>query len=112
MRRSRLEKYLSILEALIPQSLTFEEVLYEADMECGTLEKCLSFLISHNLVEKRPLNKKKVAYALTERGLAVVKTLRAQRYLQKLKNILPVVEEASEVGPLLSKRLRKVDEES
>jgi len=111
MSRSRLENYLSILEALVPQPLNFEEVSYEADIECRTLRRYLNFLISNNLVEERPLNKKILIYAITERGLAVVKTLKAQRYLQKLKNVLPVVEEASEVEPLLSKHVRQYEEE-
>lgn len=112
MSRSRLEKYLSILEALVPEPLNFEDVSYEADIECRTLKKYLNFLISNNLVEERLLNKKTAVYAITERGLAVVKTLKAQRYLQKLKNVLPVVEEASEVEPLLSKHIRKYEEEN
>lgn len=112
MSRSRLEKYLSILEVLVPQPLKFENISYKANIECNTLKRYLDFLISHKLVEERPLSKKKVAYAITERGLAVFKTLRAQRYFQKLRNVLPVVEEAGEVGPLLSKHTRKFEEES
>lgn len=111
MSRSRLEKYLSILEALVPQPLEFEDMSYKADIECGTLKQYLGFLLSHNLIEERRLNKKRAIYAITERGLAVFKTLRAQKYFQKLKNILPVVEEASDVGPLLSRHAHELAEE-
>ncbi|MFQ6068588.1 MAG: winged helix-turn-helix domain-containing protein [Candidatus Bathyarchaeia archaeon] len=112
MPRSRLEKYLSILEALVPQPLEFENISYKASLECSTLKKYLNFLISHNLVEERSLDKKRVVYAITERGLAVFKTLQAQKYFQKLKNILPVVEEASKVGSLLSKNAHGLKEEN
>jgi len=111
MSRSRLEKYLSILETLVPEPLEFEDISYKADIECSMLKRYLDFLLYHKLVEERRLNKKRTVYAITERGLAVFKTLRAQKYFQKLKNILPVVEEASNVGPLLSKHAHELGEE-
>ncbi len=110
MTRSRLEKYFSILEVLVPQPLKFENISYETDIECNTLKRYLGFLISHKLVEERHLNRKKVLYGVTERGLAVFKTLQAQKYFQKLKSILPVVEEANEVGPFLSRKIRNFKE--
>ena len=110
MSRSRLEKYLSILEALVPEPLEFEGISYKSDIECSALKRYLDFLLRHNLVEERPLNKRKAVYAINERGLAVFKTLRAQKYFQKLKNILPVVEEASNVGPLLSEHTHELGE--
>jgi predicted transcriptional regulator len=103
MPRSKLEKYLSVLEALVARPLKFEKVSYEAKIDCTTLKQHMDFLVFHKLVEERNLTKGKAVYAITERGLAVFKTLRAQRYLQKLKKIMPVVEEASEVQSLLSR---------
>ena len=111
MPRSKLEKYVDILEVLVPKPLKFEKISYKTDMKCSMLKRYLTFLISHKLVEERFLAKEKTVYAITERGLAVFKTLQAQKYFQKLKNILPVVEEASEVGPLLSKHAGKFEEE-
>lgn len=112
MARSKLEKYLNILEVLVPQPLKFEKISYKANIECAVLKQYLNFLIVHKLVDERPLNKGKTVYAITERGLAVFKTLQAQKYLEKLRNILPVVEEASEVGPLLSRHSGNFEEES
>ncbi len=112
MPRSKLEKYLNILEVLIPEPMRFENISYKANIECGTLKRYMNFLISHKLVEERRLNKKRVMYAITERGLAVFKTLQAQKYFKKLKNILPVVDEASEAGPLLSRYTRNLEEEN
>jgi len=109
MPRSKLEKYLSILEALVPQPLELEHISYNTHIECRMLKRYLDFLILHKLVEERVLNT--VVYAITERGLAVFKTLQAQKYFQKLKNILPVVEEANDVGPLLSRHTSRFKEE-
>lgn len=112
MSRSRLEKYVDILEVLVPKPLKFDNISYEANIECSTLRRYLKFLISYKLVEERLLDKERVVYAITERGLAVFKTLQAQKYFQKLRNVLPVVEEASEVRPLLSKHARQFEDES
>ncbi len=112
MPRSRLEKYLNILGALVSKPLKFENISYKASIECSTLKKHLDFLISHKLVEERHLNRKKVVYAITERGLAVFKTLRAEKYFRKLKSVLPIVQEASELGPLLSEHRHKSKEEN
>jgi predicted transcriptional regulator len=103
MPRSKLERYLSILEVLVPRPLRFDKISYEAKIDATTLKRHLDFLIHHNLVEERPLRNGKSVFAVTERGLAVFKTLRAQKYLQKLKRIMPVVEEASEIQSVLSK---------
>jgi len=110
--RSRLEKYLSILEALVPDPQDVEGISYDTDLECRTLKRHLDFLISHKLVEERLLSQRKTAYAITERGVMVFKTLQAQKYLAKMKSILPMVEEANEVGHLLSKATRESEEEN
>jgi predicted transcriptional regulator len=110
MPRSKLEKYLDILEVLVPRPLQFEKISYKANMECTILKRNLNFLVSHKLVEERSLNKGKIVYAITERGLAVFKTLQAQKYLQRIKSILPVVEEADEVGSLLSRQVSEFEE--
>ncbi len=111
MPRSKLEKYLNILEVLIPSPLRFEKISYKTNIECNVLKRCLNFLITYKLVEERAAKKGSAIYAITERGLAVFKTLQAQEYFQKLRRILPVVEEASEVGPLLSKHSQQFEEE-
>ncbi len=112
MSRSKLEKYLSILDVLVPQPLKFEKISYKANIECATLKKHLAFLMAHKLVEERSPRKGRAVYAITDRGLAVFKTLQARKYFEKLRSILPLVEEASEVGPLLSKHSDKFEEES
>ncbi len=110
MPRSKLEKYLNILEVLVRRPLHFEKISYKANMDCRLLKRYLNSLISQKLVEERPSSNEKAIYAITERGLAVFKTLQAQKYLRKLKNILPIVEEANEVGSLLSRPNSELEE--
>ena len=104
MGLSRLEKYLIILEALIPQPIELEDISFNTNIECRMLKQYLSFLISYQLVEDR-LMRKKVVYAINGRGLAVIKTLRAQKYFTKLKRMLPLLEGAKEAESLMSKQM-------
>ncbi len=111
MPRSKLEKYVEILAVLVPTPLEFETVSLETKIECNTLERYFRFLIAHKLVEKRTQANSPATHAITDRGLAVFKTLQAQKYLEKIRNILPVVDEANQVGALLSRAKRKFDDE-
>lgn len=93
MTRSKLEKYLNILEVLVHKPLEFEAISYGANLECKMLKRYLDFLTLHKLVEERLSKNLKFTYALTDRGLAVFKTLQAREYFKKLRNTL-VIDEA------------------
>ena len=103
MSRSKLEKYLSILEVLVSNTQRFEDISFKTNIECGALKRLLNFLTSHKLIEERSFDEG-VVYAITDRGIAVFKTLRAKEYFRKIRTILPVVDEAKEVSPVLSRR--------
>jgi len=103
MSRSKLEKYLSILEVSVSNTQRFEDISFKTKIECGSLKRLMNFLISHKLIEERPFDEG-VVYAITDRGIAVFKTLRAKEYFKRIRTILPVVDEAKEVSPLLSKQ--------
>jgi DNA-binding HxlR family transcriptional regulator len=111
MPPSKLEKYLNILESLVNRPKKIEQIAQKAHMEQNVLKRHLVFLLSNGVVEKRSLGSKQVVYALTDRGLAVFKTLRALNYLEKLRDSLPIVEEAREIAAVLSKRSREWKEE-
>jgi len=104
MSPSKLDKYLSILEVLVRRPQKLDHIAYKVNMECRALKRCVDFLVSNGLIEERRLRAKRVVYAITERGLTVFKTLRTLKYLEKLKKTLPVIEEAREITPLLTKR--------
>lgn len=103
MRRSKLESYEDILGALVKKPLDLDSLAYEADMNCTLLEKRLNSLIKHGLVEER-FSGKKVRYAITERGIAVLKNLNFRKYMEKIANAIRVMDDALQVIPSISRR--------
>ena len=97
MRRSKLEMYVDILEALArhgPSKIT--HIMYNVNISCSFLKpKYMNFLIQLNLVEEQKLHQKKVVYVITERGLTVLK------WFRELKSALGAYEEAQKTQALL-----------
>jgi predicted transcriptional regulator len=88
MRRSKLEMYIDILKVLSQRGpLKLTHIMYKANVNCSVLKKYLDFLIQQNLVEERTAGKKRVVYAITQKGITVLK------YFRELKTILPIVED-------------------
>jgi predicted transcriptional regulator len=56
-------------------------------VNCSVLKEYLDFLIQQELVEEKTKGKKRIVYAVTEKGLMVLK------YFRELKVMLPVLEE-------------------
>ena len=89
MRRSKLEMYIDILKVLAHRGpLKLTHIMYKANVNCSVLKQFLDFLIEQKLVEERTVGKKRIVYAITERGITVLK------YFRELKAVLPLVEEA------------------
>jgi predicted transcriptional regulator len=76
---------LSVLAHRGPLKLT--HVMYKANVNCSVLKEYLTFLMDQGLVEERNLRKRRVVYAVTQRGLTVLK------YFRELKQVLPILEE-------------------
>jgi predicted transcriptional regulator len=88
MRRSKLEIYVDILEVLVHQGqLKLTHVMYKANLNYSALEKMLEFLIKQGLVEEKIIRKSKKFYAITLRGIKVLKQFR------EFKEVLPIVDE-------------------
>jgi len=92
MRRSKLERYVDILEILArarnfasqgPMELT--QLRRKTGLSQNVLRQHLNFLIQQNLVEEQNLSKDKIFYAITERGLKV------------LYVVVPIMEEARKI---------------
>jgi len=92
MRRSKLERYVDILEILArarnfasqgPMDLT--QLMRKTGLSKKVLKQRLDFLIQQNLVEEQNLSKDKIVYAITERGLKV------------LYVVVPIIEEARKI---------------
>jgi len=62
--------------------------MYKANVNCSVLKQYLEFLIKQNLVEERTVGKKRIVYAITDRGRTVLK------YFRELVVVLPIIEEA------------------
>jgi len=88
VRRSKLEMYVDILKVLAHRDpLRLTHVMYKANVNCSILKEYLEFLIKQGLVEERKLGKRRVAYAITERGVTVLK------HFKEFEQVLPIAEE-------------------
>ena len=88
MRRSKLEMYIDILKVLAHRGpLKLTHIMYKANVNCSVLKEYLDFLIQQELVEEKTVGKKRIVYAVSEKGLKVLK------YFRELKIMLPVIEE-------------------
>jgi predicted transcriptional regulator len=110
LRRSKLESYEAILEALIKKPQPMDRIAYETNMDCTVLQKRLGFLVENGLVQERPLTKD-TNYAITERGVAVFKTLNFRRYLEKVSSTLSAIDDAMQTLPIISANYKEQSEE-
>ena len=95
MRRSKLEMYIDILKVLAHRGpLKLTHIMYKANVNCSVLKEYLDFLTKQNLVEERSAGERRVVYAITQRGITVLK------YFRELKQVLPIVEEARNSAPV------------
>jgi predicted transcriptional regulator len=101
MRRSKLESYEDILGALVKEPQTIDGIAYKTNMDCNSLKKRLEQLMKYSLVEKRA-SSKKTLYAITERGVAVFKTLNFQKYLEMVADTIMAMDDAIHVLPVIS----------
>jgi predicted transcriptional regulator len=89
MRRTKLETYVDILKLLAHSGrLKLTHIMIKANVNGGLLKDYLGFLIKQGLVEKRTTKKRRTAFAITQRGITVLKQLR------ELTQMQPVTEEA------------------
>jgi predicted transcriptional regulator len=85
MRRSKLEFYEDIINALAKKALTIDGLAFQGNMDCVTLQQRLDFLVKNNITDIEISRDNKTYYVLTRRGLAVSKTLRLAKRLEKLQ---------------------------
>ncbi len=89
MRRSKLEMYIDILKVLAQRGpLKLTHVMYKANVNCKVLKENLEFLLKQGLVEERIMKKGRIVFAITQRGVTVLK------YFHELEMALPLVEES------------------
>ena len=89
MRRSHLEIYVEIISVLAQKGpLKLTRIMYKANLNCTVLKEDLGFLVKRGLVEERTIGKAKTVFAVTQRGINVLK------YFRELNQALSIVEEA------------------
>jgi len=89
LRRSKLETYIGILRVLAHKGpLKLTHIMYKANVNCKVLKENLDYLLKQDLVQERVIGKGKVVFAVTQRGITVLK------YFHELEQALPVVEES------------------
>jgi Predicted transcriptional regulator len=87
--------YVDILTVLAHRGpLKLTHVMYKANVNCSVLKEYLDFLMKQGLVEERTIGKRRVVFAVTPRGITVLK------YFKELKQVLPIVEEARSQVPV------------
>jgi predicted transcriptional regulator len=69
--------------------------MYKANVNCKVLKEYLDFLTKQGLVEKKIIRRERLVYAITQRGVTVLK------YFRELKEVLPIVEETKNQVPYL-----------
>jgi len=90
-----MEMYVDILSVLARRGpLKMTHVMYKANVNCSVLKEYLEFLTKQGLVEERTVAKQRVVYAVTQRGITVLK------YFRELKQVLPIVEETRSQTPV------------
>jgi predicted transcriptional regulator len=67
--------------------------MYKANVNCAVLRGYLDFLIKQNLVEERNVGKSRTVFAVTQRGITVLK------YFWELQQILPIIEKTRNMIP-------------
>jgi predicted transcriptional regulator len=81
--------YVDILTVLAHKGpLKLTHVMYKANVNCCVLKEYLDFLMKQGLIEERTVRKERVVYAVTQRGITVLK------YFKEIKQVLPIVDEA------------------
>jgi predicted transcriptional regulator len=93
MRRSKLERYVDILKVLAHRGpLKLTHIMYKANVNSNVLGEYLDFLIKQGLVEERTIKRDNVVFAITQRGVTVLKSFR------ELIEVLPIMEDPSQVN--------------
>jgi predicted transcriptional regulator len=80
--------YLDLLKVLAQRDpLKLTHIMHMTNLNCSVLKKYLDFLTLQGLVEEKIIRREKIVYAITQRGVTVLKQLR------ELKEVLPIAEE-------------------
>ena len=98
MRRSKLETCLDILETLASHGpLKITHVMQKANVNCNVMKNYFDFLIKQGAVEEKSVKRDKIVYAITEKGLYLIKCFK------ELNQVIPTVKIRSGIPPAKAK---------
>ena len=97
VRRSKLELYVDIICSLTQRALTIDEIAFQCNTNCVTLEQKLDFLIKHDIVSIEISHDNRAFYVLTQRGVAIFKTFSITKRLEKLQGTPKTNKEALQI---------------
>jgi predicted transcriptional regulator len=63
--------------------LKLTHIMYKSNVNCAVLKEQLDFLIKNNLVDERIVGRERIVYAVTERGIGILRAFR------EIKQIFP-----------------------
>jgi predicted transcriptional regulator len=86
LRRSKLERNIDILAVLAHMGpLKLTHIMYKSNFNGSILKEYLDFLIKQDLVEERTIKKNRAVFAVTQRGLNVLKHF--QQVIEEISTI-------------------------
>lgn len=99
MRRSKLETCLAILETLACHGpLKITHVMQKANVNCNVMKNYFDFLIKQGAVEEKAVGRVRIVYAITERGLYLI------RCFKELNQVIPTMNIRSEIPSTKAKK--------
>jgi predicted transcriptional regulator len=84
----------SILNVLSKEASSVDRLSYETSLDCDTVKDNLHFLVKNGLVEERGLGSVTL-HILTERGHGVLRALSFQKYVDKVRQTISTLDEAT-----------------
>ena len=92
MRRSHLETYVKIMSLLAQQGpLIQTQIVQKTNLDFDILRDYLRFLAKQTLVEERTIGKDRIVFAVTQRGIKVLK------YFKEPQHTIPIVKKAQKI---------------
>ncbi len=86
LQRSKLEIYTDIICSLAKKALTIDELAFQCDTSCVTLQDRMAFLTNQKIVSAETGQDNRMLYSLTLRGISIFKTFSIVKRLEKLQN--------------------------
>ncbi len=84
-KKSKLESYEEIIRILAKRALALDDLAFQCNMNCSTLQQRLDSLFKQNIVSIEVCRDNRTFYVLSKRGASIAKTFRLAKRLEKLQ---------------------------